>query len=153
TAVFNMAAVMRDFHQAKYQVWLLNKKKEEVSKDLIAWRREYIQLQQELQIPNPNMVQKEEKAKRLLELARQIEDKNGEINKLLNDTASATIGDLYDKLKVVVDRIADDNGFQLVLAYPDAVTPDELQNPYVKELKLKPPAAQPFHVAREIDIT
>src|SRR5262245_24453987 len=36
-AVFNMAAVMRDYGKAKYQVYMLNKKRNELSKDLIAW--------------------------------------------------------------------------------------------------------------------
>ena len=44
TAVFNMAAVMRDFHQAKYQVWQLNNKKNEMAKQLLAWRSEYNQI-------------------------------------------------------------------------------------------------------------
>jgi Skp family chaperone for outer membrane proteins len=152
TAVFNMAAVMRDFGQAKYQVWLLNNKKAELSRNLVVWRGEYVEHQQALQ-KNPNHPDKEEKAERMLTLARMIEDADRKINKQLNDDASAIIADLYDKMKAVVDEIADRHGFQLVLSYPDAVTPEELKSPYIKELKLKPPAAQPFHVAPEIDIT
>ena len=155
TAVFNMAAVMRDFHQAKYRVWLLNKKKDELSKKLLALRQEYIRLQQEVQLPAPpqDPGKVDGKAKQLLELARQIEDEDRKIQKQLNDDATVIIAGLYDKIKEVVDKTAEKEGFQLVLAYPDAVTPDELHSPYIKELKLKPPAAQPFHVAREIDLT
>ena len=149
-AVFNMAAVMRDFHLAKYQVWQLNNKRTELSKKMVALSAEYTQLQREAQ---PNLPVPEDKAKRAFALAREIEDEHRTINKQLNDDASAIIGELYDKIKVVVDKTAEKEGFQLVLAYPDAVTPDELQSPHIKELKLKPPAAQPFYVAREIDIT
>jgi Skp family chaperone for outer membrane proteins len=152
TAVFNMAAVMRDFHQAKYQVWLLNGKKVEISKQLMVWRGEYIQHQQDIQ-KNPKHPELEKKTKRMLELARKIEDEDRDINKQLNDDASAIIGDLYDKMKTVVDKTAEAEGFQLVLAYPDAVTAEEMKSPYIKELKLKPPAAQPFHIAPSIDIT
>ena len=152
TAVFNMAAVMRDFHQAKYKVWLLNKQKEKMSKQLLDWRNEYIKLQQEVQ-SNPNHPQKEQLTKQMVILTRQIEDEDKKINKKLNDDASAIIVGLYDAIKSVVDRTAEANGFQLVLAYPDAVTPEEVNNPHIKELKLKPPAAQPFYVAPEIDIT
>jgi Skp family chaperone for outer membrane proteins len=151
TAVFNMAAVMRDFHQAKYQVWQLNNKRTELSKKLVKLREEYIQLQQELQ-KHPDDP-KGDKAKRMLALARQVEDQDREINKQLNDDASAIIADLYDMIKAAVDRTAEENGFQLVFAYPDAVTADELRSPYIKELKLKPPAAQPFYVSPDIDIT
>jgi Skp family chaperone for outer membrane proteins len=151
-AVFNMAAVMRDFGQAKYQVWLLNNKKTEMSKNLVIWRGEYIQHQQDLQ-KNPNHPEKEAKAQRMLQLARQIEDEDRKINKQLNDDASAVIADLYDKMKTVVDKTAEMNGYHVVFAYPDAVTAEELKSPYIKELKLKPPAAQPFYVAPHADIT
>jgi Skp family chaperone for outer membrane proteins len=152
TAVFNMAAVMRDFGQAKYQVWLLNNKKTEMSKNLIGWRAEYLQHQQDLQ-KNPKHPELEQKSQRMLALARKIEDEDKRINKQLNDDASAIIGDLYDKMKTVVDKTAEQHGFQLVFTYPDAVTPEEMKSPYIKELKLKPPAAQPFYIAEDVDIT
>jgi Skp family chaperone for outer membrane proteins len=151
-AVFNMAAVMRDFGQAKYQVWLLNNKKTELSKNLVIWRNEYIQHQKDLQ-QNPQHPQKDQKAQAMLDLARKIEDEDRRINKQLNDDASAIIGELYDKMKTVVDKTAEMNGYHIVFAYPDAVTPEELKSPYIKELKLKPPAAQPFYVAPHADIT
>jgi len=151
-AVFNMAAVMRDFHLAKYQVWRLNNKKAEMSKKLLGWRDEYARHQQGLQ-KNPQHPDKEEIAQKLLSLSRQIEDEDRRINKQLNDDASAIISDLYDMMKEVVDRTAQLNGFQLVFSYPDAVTPEEQRSPFIKELKLKPPAAQPFYVAPEVDIS
>ena len=152
TAVFNLAAVMREFHQAKYQVWVLNNKKAELSKKLLSWREEYLRYQQALQ-KNPNHPEKEEIAQKMLNLARKIEDEDRRLNKQLNEEASAIISDLYDMMKATVDRIAQLNGYQLVLAYPDAVTHEEQQSPFIKELKLKPPAAQPFYAAPEIDIT
>jgi Skp family chaperone for outer membrane proteins len=151
-AVFNMAAVMRDFGQAKYQVWLLNNKKTEMSKNIMVWRGEYIQIQKDLQA-NPKHPELEPKSQRMLALARMIEDEDRKINKQLNDDASAIIADLYDKMKTVVDKTAEMNGYHIVFAYPDAVTQEELKSPYIKELKLKPPAAQPFYVAPHADIT
>lgn len=151
-AVFNMAAVMRDFGQAKYQVWLLNSKKNEMSKKLMEMRAEYIQIDKDLR-SNPMAPDKDAKQARMLSLARAVEDEDRRINKDLNESASAIIGDLYDKMKVVVDKTAEMNGYHVVFAYPDAVTADEAKNPYIKELKLKPPAAQPFYVAAHADIT
>ena len=153
-AVFNMAGVMRDFGQAKYQVHLLNQKKNEMSKTLLAWRGEYIQLQQDIQKAGPNgPPDKEAKIQRMLALTRAIEDEDRKINKQLNDDASAIISDLYDKIKTVVDKTAEMNGYHVVFAYPDAVTDEEKKSAYIKELKLKPPAAQPFFVAPHADIT
>jgi Skp family chaperone for outer membrane proteins len=151
-AVFNMAAVMRDFGQAKYQVYLLNKRKDELSKTLVTMRGDYIRLQTELR-QNPNHPQKDQIAQHMLDLARKIEDEDRKISKALNDDASAIISELYDKMKAVVDKTAEINGYHLIFAYPDAVTPEEQKSAYIKELKLKPPAAQPFFVAPHADIT
>lgn len=153
-AVFNMAGVMRDFGQAKYQVHLLNQKKTEMSKNLLAWRGEYIEIQKGIQVAGPNgPPDKDQKIQRMLALSRAIEDEDRKINKQLNDDASAIISDLYDKIKLVVDKTAEMNGYHVVFAYPDAVTAEEMKSAYIKELKLKPPAAQPFYVAAQADIT
>ncbi len=151
-AVFNMAAVMREFGQAKYQVWQLNEKRKAMSKELIAWRAEYIKLQEDIpkqQVP----AIRDEMAKKMLELSRKIQDRDGEINRALNDDASKIISSLYDQIKTVVDKTAEMNGYHIVFAYPDAVTAEEMNSAMVKELKLKPPAAQPFYVAKHVDLT
>jgi Skp family chaperone for outer membrane proteins len=151
-AVFNMAAVMRDYGKAKYQVYQLNQKRLAQSGDLGKWRSEYIEIQNNLpKVLDPKV--KEDMGKRLVALARQIEDKDREVNKMLNDDASAIISQLYDDIKTVVDKTAEMNGYHLVFAYPDAVTPEDQKNPLLKEIKLKPPAAQPFFVARHVDLT
>lgn len=151
-AVFNMASVMRDFGKAKWQVYQLNEERKGMSGDLVKWRAEYIKLQQGIQAA-PDPAVKEKLGKDMLELARKIEDKDRDINKVLNDKASTIISGLYDDIKLVVDKTAEMNGYHLVFAYPDAVTEDEKKNPYLKELKLKPPAAQPFFVHPQVDVT
>jgi len=151
-AVFNMAAVMKDYGKAKYQVWLLTEERKKMSTDLVVLRGQAIKNQQDIQLQADPTV-KEQMQKRGLEMARQIEDKDREINKHLNDKASLIISSLYDEIKTVVDKTAEMNGYHIVFAYPDATSNDDLKNSYVKELKLKPPAAQPFYVARHVDIT
>jgi Skp family chaperone for outer membrane proteins len=151
-AVFNMAAVMRDYGKAKYQVYLLNKKREELSKDILVWRSELAKLQQEYQQQQVAEL-RDKLGKQMVELSRKIQDREAEVNRILNDDASAIISQLYDEIKTVVDKTAEMNGYHIVFAYPDAVTAEELKNPMIKELKLKPPAAQPFYVARHVDLT
>lgn len=151
-AVFNMAAVMRDYGKAKFQVYQLNEERKGMSGELVKWRADYIKLQQGVQ-QSPDPAIKDQMGKQMLELARKVEDKDRDINKVLNDKASGIISGLYDDIKMVVDKTAEMNGYHLVLAYPDAVTPDEQKNPYLKELKLKPPAAQPFFVHPQVDVT
>ncbi len=151
-AVFNMAAVMRDYGKAKWQVYQLNQKRLQMSGDLMKFRDQYIKTQTDMQKATDPKI-KEAMSVQMLELARHIEDEDRKINKALNDEASTIISGLYDDIKKVVDATAEMNGYHLVLAYPDAVTPEEKANPYLKELKLKPPAAQPFFVAAQVDLT
>ena len=151
-AVFNMAAVMRDYHKAKYQVHQLNEKRVAMSGEVVKLKDEYINLQKQAKtqaVP----AEQERIGKRLVEIARTVEDREREINTRLNDDASKIISDLYDDIKRVVDKTAEMNGYHIVFAYPDAVTDEEMKNPFLKELKLKPPAAQPFYVARHVDLT
>jgi Skp family chaperone for outer membrane proteins len=151
-AVFNMAAVMRDYGKAQYQVAMLNKKRNELSAELVQWRSQYIKLQQEIQMQQVAEI-RDQKAKQLVELARKIEDKDREVNRVLNEDATAIISQLYDDIKTVVDKTAEMNGYHIVFAYPDAVGEKEKNDPAIKELKLKPPAAQPFYVAKHVDVT
>lgn len=151
-AVFNMVAVMREYKKAKYQVWQLTEEKKKASAEVSIWKAEYIKLQQETQLPLEPQI-KDGKQRRMVELARQIEDKNREAEKKLNTQAEVVISSLYDEIRNVVDKTAEMNGYHIVFAYPDASSPDEMKSAYMKELKLKPPAAQPFFVDKRVDIT
>src|SRR5262249_23407475 len=127
-------------------------KRKSMSKDLVIWRAEYVKLQED--IPKQQVPElRDQMAKKMVELSRKIQDKDSEINKLLNDEASKIITSLYDQIKTVVDKTGEMNGYHIVFAYPDAVTAEEMNSAMVKELKLKPPAAQPFFVAKQVDLT
>lgn len=150
-AVFNMAAVMKDYTKAKYQVYLLTEERKKLSADVVGMKGEYVKLQQDIQLQRDPAI-KDQMTKQLVEIGRKIEDRTKDIDKQLNDRASSVISTLYDEIKSVVDRTAEMNGYLIVFAYPDA-TGAEMNSAYVKELKLKPPAAQPFYVSKQVDIT
>jgi Skp family chaperone for outer membrane proteins len=151
-AVFNMAAVMRDYGKAQHEVFKLNKKRSELSADIVKWRGEYVKLQQEIPLQQV-AAKKEEMTKSMFELAHRIEVRDREVNKELNDEATRIISQLYDDIKNVVDQTAVLNGYHIIFAYPDAIGPNEMNQPMIKELKLKPPAAYPFYIARHVDVT
>ena len=151
-AVFNMAAIMRDYEKSKYQVYLLNQKRLTESTVLQKKRAEYIKIQQQMQVETDADV-KDKLGKTMRTLTIEIEDDDRRINKLLNDEASKVIVGLYDDIKTVVDKVAEANGYDIVFSYPDAVTAAERNSSTLKELKLKPAAAQPFFVAKHADIT
>jgi Skp family chaperone for outer membrane proteins len=151
-AVFNMAAVMRDYHKAKYHVYMLNKTRLEKSAGLATLREQYLAKQKE-QVEAKDPQRKDAIGRDMVVLARQVEDMDRALNKELNDQATAIIAMLYDDIKMVVDKTAEMNGYHIVFAYPDAVTAEEMKNPMLKELKLKPPAAQPFFVSGQVNVT
>lgn len=151
-AVFNMAHVMKEFAKAKYEVYLLNEERKKLSVDLTKSREKFGKLQQEIQMET-RPAEKEELLEKQRELARVLEDTDRKINKQLNEKASGIIVELYDDIQAVVDKLAESRGYDIVLAYPDATNADEAKSPHIKELKLKPPAAQPFYVSKRIDLT
>lgn len=151
-AVFNMAAVMRDFEKAKYQVYTLNKMRVANSGSLAQLRTKALELQKLIPATTDTGL-REKYTRDLTAIQRQYEDEERNVNKHLNDEASKIISKLYDEIKMVVDKTAEMNAYHIVFAYPDAVTAEEQANPYLKELKLKPPAAQPFFVSKQVDIT
>jgi Skp family chaperone for outer membrane proteins len=151
-AVFNIAAVMKDFGKAKYKVNELNEERKKMTSELVETKGRLVKLQQAIQ-GEQNSTRKEELIEEQRDLARQLEDKERNINKHLNDKASAIIGELYDDIKAVADKLSEKRGYDIIFSYPDATNAEEAKSAYVKELKLKPPAAQPFVVAKHADLT
>jgi Skp family chaperone for outer membrane proteins len=151
-AVFNMAAVMRDYEKARYQVYWLNKMKLDKSVHLVKTREAMVKLDARLKATAEGAA-KEQLTNEMLVLQRNYQDEERKINKLLNDEASRIISKLYDEIKEIVDKTAATHSYAVVFAYPDAVTREEVANPHLKELKLKPPAAMPFSVDKRANIT
>lgn len=151
-AVFNMAAVMKQFEKAKYKVSWLTEEKNRLMVEVVRMREDLSRITKEVQ-GEQNPAKKDELVDQQRKLARQIEDSDRRIQKQLNEKASVIIGTLHDEIQSVVEKISKTNGYDIVFAYPDATTPEELHSSFVKELKLKPPAAQPFVVTKQVDLT
>ena len=152
TGYFNMAKVMRDYKRAKTAVVRLNARKDRMAANLMGVRNMYASLQA-AHARELNPKKKDAMTEEMVVLARQVEDMDREINKILNNRASFVIAELYDEMRAAVASVARDNNLTAVLAYPDAVTPEEAENPLIKEMKLKPPAAQPFFLDPSVDFT
>jgi Skp family chaperone for outer membrane proteins len=152
TGYFNMAKVMRECKKAKTAVARLNARKDRMSANLIGLRNMHADLQA-LARSTTNVALKEQAGEDLIRLARQIEDADRALNKILNDRASIIIVELYDDLHAVATAVARDNGLVAVLAYPDATNAEEAESPLIKEMKLKPPALQPVYLDSSVDYT
>ena len=152
TGYFNMAKVMHEYKKAQFGVERLNARKNRLSANLLSMRAMFIELQTAAQ-RTPLPAEKERIGGELITVARRLEDTDREINKILNDRATTIIVELYDDVRAVTTAVARENGLTALLAYPDAVTPQDAENPMVKQLKLKPPALQPFYVDPAVEFS
>jgi Skp family chaperone for outer membrane proteins len=156
---FNMAKVMKYNDRARTAVARLNDRKNRLTANLLGLRGMYTDLQAAVAAEKNRVApasfspDAERVSVQMIRLARQIEDGDREVNTLLNNQASVIIAELYDDLHAVVAEVVRENDLSAVLAYPDATTPEEANSPMIKELKLKPPAAQPFYLDPAADYT
>ena len=152
TGYFNMAKVMREYRRAKVAVDRLNARRFRMIANLVGLKGMFDELQASARtVTDANERFVLERDVRML--ARQIEDGDREVSKLLNNQAALVITELHDEMRAEVVEMAREHGLVAVLAYPDAVTPEEAENPALKELKLKPPAAHPFYLDPSVDYT
>ncbi len=151
TGYFNMAKVMRDSRKAKTALERLNARRERLAANLVGVRNMYTDLQAVAQKPTTGAKKKDETTEDMRMLARQIEDMDRALNKMLNERASVIIVEIYDDIRAVTTAVAQESGLVALLAFPDAVTREEAENPLIKELKLKPPALQPFYLDPSVD--
>jgi Skp family chaperone for outer membrane proteins len=143
---------MREYKKAKTAAERLNARKDRLAANLIGMRNMYAELQAMGQKTN-DPKKKDEIADSMIMLARRVEDTDRALQKMLNDRATIIIVELYDELRGVTTALARENGLTALLAYPDATNATEAENPFVKELKLKPPALQPFYLDSSVDFS
>jgi Skp family chaperone for outer membrane proteins len=152
TGYFNMARVTREYKFAENMGKELNSERARLAATLTQWRAQHAKLQQEIQADATGKL-KQERGEELLALARKIEDEDRKAGQALNERAAKGIAQIYDNMHAAAAALAKAEGLVAVLAYPDAITPDQLANPQIKEMKLKPPAAYPFYLDPSVDYT
>jgi Skp family chaperone for outer membrane proteins len=151
-AVFNVPKVMREFQ--KWQALAKMVKDESAEKTAIFAKKQTEFMELKTKMAGELVKSKQdEMAQQLTVLQRQLEDMQTSIRKEIDEKSMTHLRTLFGELRTVVDAVAKTNGFDLVLAYPDASTPEELNSTMYLEMKLRTPAAMPFYVSPNIDIT
>lgn len=151
-AVFNVAKVMRDYKKWQYYATVMNSKRTTAAAELGKLRSEMADLQDRIQ-KEPLQQKKEEMAKILVDKQRLFEDKERQVRKMLDDESATYLRNLFAEVQQAVKAIVDTNGFDVVFAYPDAITAEEMNSPLYYDLKMRPPAAMPFYVSPSSDMT
>jgi Skp family chaperone for outer membrane proteins len=150
--VFNVAKVMRDYKKWQYFAGVMNQKRTAASGELVKLRNEIAEMQNKAQV-EVVPTKREEITKAMTVKQREFEDKEKGFRKVLDDESAGYLRNLYAEIQQCVKAIVETNGFDLVMAYPDAISQEELNSPLYYDLKLRPPAAMPFYVSPSADMT
>ncbi len=151
-AVFNVAKVMKDFEKWQYFAATMSNKRIQVAGELGKYRAEIQDLDKRLQTE----VRKEEQEviqRAMIAKQREFDDKERSIRKQLDDESSIHLKTLFSDIDRSVKAIVTANDYDIVFAYPDAVTAEEANSPMYYDIKMRPPAAMPFYVSKTVDMT
>jgi Skp family chaperone for outer membrane proteins len=151
-AVFNVAKVMKEFQKWQFYAQEMNKVRTAEATRLGQLQEGMTKLKADIE-KETVAAQKDVKEKQLREMVRQYEDLDREVRKRIDEQSSKHLKELHDDINLVVQKVSERNGFGIVFAYPDATTEQEKTSPLYYELKLRPPAAMPFFVSPNCDIT
>jgi Skp family chaperone for outer membrane proteins len=151
-AVFNVARVMKEYKKWQHFAGLMNQRRTAASAELAKLRTEIADMQEAIRKETVKAKQ-EEMAKVLVAKERAFQDKEAEVRKALDAESANHLRQLFGEIQAAVKAIVDTNGFDIVFAYPDATTAEEMASPLYYDLKMRPPAAMPFHVSPHADMT
>lgn len=151
-AVFNVARVMKDFQRWQYFAATMNEERQKRGAELAKFRNSILEKEAARKTETSPTKQTQLEGE-ITALTRQFEDLEKTIRKDIDDKSAKHLQELFTQIRTVVERVSEVNGFQLVMAYPDALTEEEMKSPLYYDLKLRPPAAMPFYVSPSIDIT
>ena len=151
-AVFNVAKVMRDYQKWQAFAKIMNEKRIAASATIVKTRESINQKQQQL-ATEVAPTKKDELTKEIVALTRNLEDSERTLRKQLDDESAGYLKNLFVEIQTCVQAVVQANGFDLVMAYPDALTEEEMKSPMYFDLKLRPNAAMPFYVSPNADMT
>jgi Skp family chaperone for outer membrane proteins len=151
-AVFNVAKVMRDYKKWQHFAKIMQDKRNAAAGELGKLRNEIVSLQEQIQ-KEPIKQKQEELAKVVVAKQREFEDKEKGVRQALDTESSGYLQQLFAEVQQCVKAIVDTNGYDVVFAYPDAITEEEMRSPLYYDLKMRPPAAMPFYVSPSADVT
>jgi Skp family chaperone for outer membrane proteins len=152
TAVFNVARVMKEYTKWQFFAASMNNTRAAKAGELQGIRARMMDIEKKLSTESV-AANKTPLEQQLVALQRQFEDMERQVRKEIDEASANHLKQLFAEIRTVVDAVAKTNGFELVLAYPDAITQEEMNSPLYFDLKMRPPAAMPFYVSPSIDIT
>ena len=151
-AVLNTNKVLKNFNKAQQLNEYISKKVGAYGAQINAKRDEIAKLNEDgKKVVNPT--EAENLQKRMKQLEREMQDLDAEARKDINAQQGTIAVDIYKNVEDVVQRVAVANGFDLVIAYPDATSETDMYSQPNVVRKLASQAAIPLFAKKHIDLT
>jgi Skp family chaperone for outer membrane proteins len=151
-AVFNIAKVLRQYNRANQDGKEIAKKRQGYLEQINTYRNQIADKNKQL-AATVDQKQKDSLQESVYALNQEIDKLDRAASKVLSEMSNDTIVKVYKEIQGLVKEVAEVNGFELILAYPDASDEKEKNTPLVAQLMLQTPALMPFYVNSSLDIT
>ena len=151
-AVFNVMKVLKDYQKFQFFVKTMNDKRTAAMGPLSALRTTILKLQDDIP-KEPIQAKRDEMTKTLVAKQREFEDQERQVTVGLDAESAQYLRQVYFDIQRCVEAIVQQQGCDIVFAYPDAVDPKEMENPLYFNAKLRSQAAMPFYVSPNADVT
>jgi Skp family chaperone for outer membrane proteins len=151
-AVVNINAVLKGYNKAQSLNAKISEKVKAYADQMNKIREQMTKLQTDGQ-KALDVKTKEGIEKDLMRLNHQLQDLDDTARREVSKEQGETAVLLFKEVEQVIKAVAVTNGFDLVLSYPDATTPDELYSPPNVVRKLASQAAVPMFYKPHIDLT
>jgi Skp family chaperone for outer membrane proteins len=145
----NLPRIHREYRKAAKRGDELNAARKQAREQVEELKAKYRALQNR-HAPTPDQRQKEQFAKELLALTRQIEESNAAAVRDTTAQAEASLRELFADIREAVKAVAKEHGLDAVHAYPGDPDTDK---PAEMEYILKTPALAPLYLNPDTDLT
>jgi Skp family chaperone for outer membrane proteins len=154
-AVVNMNSVLKNYQRAQQLNTQIKNKVQFFSNKMNEKRTEVQRLQAELTKPTLAPQQKEQYEKDILRLQRELQDLDAQARKEIGKEQGDIAVQIFKEIEGVIKAVADSNGFDLVLSFPDSTSnqPDEMYSQDNVVRKMASQAAIPLYYKPHIDLT
>jgi Skp family chaperone for outer membrane proteins len=152
-AVLNITYVMKHYVKTKTYMEEFKKAIEPYEGKDKAWKAEGEKLAKDRLDPKTTDSQREGIEKRIKQLQRSIEDNKVEVQKVLMKKQEEQIKILYNDVRDVVHKFAQQHGYEMVLHYHEPLTTEEYNSSQNIFRKMNVGAMVPMYVANGLDIS
>jgi Skp family chaperone for outer membrane proteins len=152
--LINMTRVLKGSKKVQARQADLRELTKQAQEKLDVFKKEIQRYQAEHDAPATAADRREEYARRIKQLQREMEDESERAKARITKTHGDTVAVVYREVEDAANRVAKVKGLELVLFYTDAVTEDDFYNTNNLQRKLSQPGAlMPMMVAPGMDIT